>query len=135
MKKQVDLKRFSKWSATRSVTLPLFVAAVFILGSCKKEGQPDPSGNEAATLQKASSGKRNTIRVNPGTSIQAALDAATPGTVIKIKTGIYRESITVNKPNITLTGEGNVIIENPGTADIGIVVDDGGDGFTLTGVT
>lgn len=56
-----------------------------------------------------------------GASIQAAIDAAAPGGTIVLRPGTYRESITIDKPNLTLIGLGGpagneVILENPGGA-------------------
>ncbi len=44
-----------------------------------------------------------TIIVNPGDSIQAAIDAANPGDTILINAGTYTESLTLNKA-VSLTG-------------------------------
>ena len=79
-----------------------------------------------------------TAIVQAGSSIQAAVDAANPGAVIKIEPGVYSEAIIVNKPNITLMGSdesGGVIIENPGGVNNGITVRSDGDGFKLYNVT
>lgn len=46
------------------------------------------------------------IKVKPGESIQAALDAASEGAVIKTAAGVYAERITIGKP-VTLEGAGN----------------------------
>ena len=73
--------------------------------------------------------------VRPGGSIQAAIDAAAPGAVIQITPGTYHEALTVAKPRITLIGRGEVVIENPGDAEDGILVTDAADGFTLANVT
>ena len=53
--------------------------------------------------------KANVIRV--GGSIQAAVDAARPGDVIFVPPGTYRESVTVLKDNITITGPRTAIID------------------------
>jgi len=50
-------------------------------------------------------------------SIQEAVNAASPGDVIYIEPGIYKESLTINKPDITLVGlnsseEQQVILQN-----------------------
>ena len=38
------------------------------------------------------------------TSIQAAVNAAKPGDTIKVCPDLYNESVTVNKPSLTLVG-------------------------------
>ncbi|PYP59928.1 MAG: hypothetical protein DMD40_01160 [Gemmatimonadetes bacterium] len=73
--------------------------------------------------------------VPAGGSIQAAIDAAAPGAVIRISPGTYHEALTIAKPRITLIGLGSVVIENPGAAEDGITVGDAGDGFGLANVT
>jgi parallel beta-helix repeat protein len=98
--------------------------SMFILASCVKQNP----------------GHIQAITVNPGESIQAAVDAAQPGQTILIKPGLYLEAIVVDKGNIQLIGlngghNERVIIENPGTVNNGITVRDNGDGFVLKNVT
>lgn len=106
---------------------------------CKKD--MDKSLDDAGLMANASKSKDAkaiaTITVQPGQSIQAAVDAALPGTLIKIKAGVYIEAIVVDKKDITIRGEGesNVIIENPGSSNNGITVRGNGDGFVLEHVT
>lgn len=114
--------------------LLLSVIIVFAF-SCKKEVNPEAANDSELNTEMAKTLKSPTIDVRPGNSIQAAINTAVAGSVIKIKPGTYLESITINKPNLTLVGEGNVIIKNPGSAPIGIVVQDEADGFTLKNVT
>lgn len=45
------------------------------------------------------------VAVAPGASIQRAIDAAPPGTVIRLSEGVYPERITIEKP-ITIVGAG-----------------------------
>jgi parallel beta-helix repeat protein len=45
-------------------------------------------------------------RVHPGQSIQAALDAASPGDEIRVDPGVYQEQVVIEKDGITLTGAG-----------------------------
>jgi parallel beta-helix repeat protein len=57
-------------------------------------------------------------------SIQAAIDKADPGDIIKVHSGTYRENVNVHKPHLTLQG-----------VDTGAgrpVVDAGGDGSAVT---
>jgi parallel beta-helix repeat protein len=80
------------------------------------------------------------ITVNPGESIQAAVDKAMPGQTIYIKPGLYEEAVLVNKANITIIGlrgghDERVIIKNPGDEENGFTVRDNGDGFVLKNVT
>ena len=44
-----------------------------------------------------------TITVEPGESIQAAIDKASPGDIIEVRSGTYEEGVDVNKP-LTLIG-------------------------------
>jgi Right handed beta helix region len=48
----------------------------------------------------------STFVVHPGESIQAAVDAASPGDTIRVKRGVYHESVTIQKDRITLRGAG-----------------------------
>jgi parallel beta-helix repeat protein len=85
-------------------------------------------------------GQHREITVKRGHSIQAAINAASPGTVINVETGTYAEALTIDKAGITIRGIGGekgagVIIQNPGSADDGISVSSTGGGFTLENVT
>jgi parallel beta-helix repeat protein len=74
-------------------------------------------------------------------TIQAAVNAARPGDTILVYSGIYRESITVMKNNLSIDAApgASVIIQNPGQMSNGITVVGAGrvtlTGFTLAGVT
>jgi parallel beta-helix repeat protein len=80
------------------------------------------------------------IVVHAGGSIQAAVTAAAPGTVIRIEPGTYAEAIHVSTAGLTLVGARGhdgpaVVIKNPGGEDQGIAVAPGSDGFALVNVT
>ena len=125
------------YSFPGSLLLTAIILNVMILIGCKKE---------ITSLQDEQKSERNKngeseyegspkLRVHPGGSIQAAVDAARPGTVILIDPGLYKEAIVVNKPGILLIGVSNgVIIQNPGEEENGITVMDRGDGFVLKNV-
>src|SRR5437867_12546514 len=83
---------------------------------------------------------RHDFVVHAGGSIQAAVNAAGPGSVIRIEPGTYREAVHVAVPGLKLMGlhgKGGrgAIIENPGTEANGVTVDPGSDGFALVDVT
>src|SRR5690348_17601098 len=99
-----------------------------------------PGRLEAPLAPSAERMGRPDVIVHPGGSIQAAVDAASPGTVIQIEPGTYAEAIHVSVRGLVLVGqrgrdEGGVVIENPGGQDNGITVDQGSDGFVLLNVT
>ena len=54
----------------------------------------------------ASSTAHRTVKVKAGESIQAAIDAAKPGTTIKVEEGTYAEALLIDKDGIELVGEG-----------------------------
>jgi parallel beta-helix repeat protein len=98
----------------------------------------DPSIYGAADVHRLA--PRAHITVNEGESIQAAVDQARPGSVIHIRPGLYRETVLIEKPNITLMGlrgphGQSVVIENPGDAVHGIHVRQGGDGVRILQLT
>jgi len=104
-----------------------------ILPGCKKD---ITSTNDREESLANTSRRSPDIVVHPGSSIQAAIDAAENGSIIQIESGIYHEAITVNKPGIQLIGVGDgVVIENPGDEENGITVRSAGDGFVLRNVT
>ena len=47
------------------------------------------------------------VRIQPGESIQSALDASAPGTVVRLAEGIYEGSLVVTVPGVTLVGAGS----------------------------
>ena len=60
------------------------------------------SGGAVRSLATRTSGEL--IVVNDGESIQAAVKAASPGAVIKVMPGTYKETVYIDKDNITLSG-------------------------------
>ncbi|NTS41028.1 right-handed parallel beta-helix repeat-containing protein [Flavisolibacter sp. BT320] len=107
------------------------IAVFFLLTGCKKELLPEEQ--TAATSASSSSQLRGRPEkiVKSGESIQEAVDAAQPNSVIRLLPGTYREGIVVNKPGIEIVGSKGVVIENPGGVNNGITVRSEGDGFVL----
>ena len=62
------------------------------------------------TLASASS---NSLVVHPGESIQAAVDAASPGDTVVVRAGTYRESVRIQTDGLTLQAQGAVTLEPP----------------------
>jgi len=67
-------------------------------------------------------------------TIQEAIDDATAGDVVFVKSGVYYEKIDVNKPNLTIIGEGNQLAIIDGGGD-GPVVKISADDVTFTSFT
>jgi parallel beta helix pectate lyase-like protein len=65
------------------------------------------------TLVSPVSARAETHVVQPGGSIQAAVDAAAPGDTILVRAGRYRENVTINTSGLTLKAHGNVTLEPP----------------------
>ena len=53
----------------------------------------------------------NTHLVHPGDSIQAAVDAASPGDTIIVRAGTYRESVKIQTDGLTLRAKGSVTLK------------------------
>ncbi len=74
------------------------------------------------------------------TTIQAAVDAAHPGDIIRVPPGIYRENVLVTKNNITIKGQSSAILDGTGLpGSSGITVRSSSpstriNGFRLTGL-
>src|SRR5689334_5981128 len=48
------------------------------------------------------------------TTIQAAVDAAQPGDIVRVPPGIYRENVLVSKNNITIKGQSGAVLDGTG---------------------
>jgi parallel beta-helix repeat protein len=134
MKKLLQFKSLKLTYIKTSCSLAILFATVAFFSGCKKN-YPSPCHDKDFAQ-----GKNKVITVHNGGSIQAAVDAATDGTIIFIEPGTYNEAIVVNKPGIQLIGascyaDAKVIIQNPGRDDNGITVNAGADGFVLKNVT
>jgi parallel beta-helix repeat protein len=53
---------------------------------------------------------RDVIVVKPGESIQAAVDAARPGTTIVVRRGTYAENVAITTDALTLRGKGATLV-------------------------
>jgi hypothetical protein len=68
--------------------------------------------------------KSKTIQVNPGDSIQAAIDAAHPGDTINVAAGTYPGELLISKDRINLVGHGATLTPGAGVFGNGITVAD-----------
>lgn len=72
--------------------------------------------------------------VYPGDSIQAAVDAASPGDTIIVHAGEYHQSVVISTDNVTLNGERGAILDGTSPADNSTTLT--GNGISLsTGAT
>lgn len=55
-------------------------------------------------------GAASAIVVHPGESIQAAVDAASPGTTIVVQPGTYAENVAITTAGIALRGQGATLV-------------------------
>lgn len=94
------------------------VAAVSVLGLC------------AVPRAEAAPGA---LVVRPGESVQAAVDRARPGDVIKILPGTYPGGVNVTKPRLTLIGQGADTVITPGAKADGNACARAGHGLCVTG--
>lgn len=73
--------------------------------------------------------------VEPGGSIQDAVDAARPGARILVQPGTYHEEVIIDKRDLHIVGavvDGAMPeLENPGDLDCGFMVIAGGDGIVI----
>src|SRR5205807_5301785 len=69
---------------------------------------------DGATIAGALGGGGGQV-VHPGESIQAAIDAASPGNTVIVRPGIYAEHLTITK-TINLVGFGATLVSPPGDA-------------------
>jgi pectin methylesterase-like acyl-CoA thioesterase len=77
-------------------------------------------------------GDPQTIIVNAGEKIQAAVDRARPGDTIEIMPGTCNEGVIVRRNNITLRGqsaENRPVLDGQGQIGNGVIA--GGDNFTV----
>ena len=68
-------------------------------------------------------------------TIQAAVDAASPGNTIIVKDGIYTENVDVNKDNITIQSENGAEVTIVEAANQGFVFEFSGDTVIMDGLT
>jgi parallel beta-helix repeat protein len=75
------------------------------------------------------------------TTIQAAVDAASPGDVVSVPPGTYRENVLVTKSGISIEGSREAVLDGAGLAgNTGILVQPaapstGIEGFAISGLT
>jgi hypothetical protein len=65
------------------------------------------------TFVSPASASSGTHVVHPGESIQAAVDAASPGDTVVVMAGTYRESVSIQKDGLTLRAQGSVTLRPP----------------------
>ncbi|GAA2087013.1 right-handed parallel beta-helix repeat-containing protein [Kitasatospora saccharophila] len=114
-------------TALLAPTRPLVRVAAVLL-SCAASV---PAALAAAPAAAAPTGP-TVYRVAPGSSVQAALDAAAPGDVVELAAGRYPGSVTLATDGVTLRGRGAATVLVPDPADRSSCAQ-AGDGVCVTG--
>ncbi len=76
--------------------LPALLGALLLAAICLLPAQAEPAPETNTTAAKV---------LQPGEPLQAAIDAAAPGSVLKLAAGEWKEHVTISKP-LTLEGAG-----------------------------
>ncbi|MEU1948681.1 right-handed parallel beta-helix repeat-containing protein [Streptomyces sp. NPDC020125] len=71
--------------------------------------------------------------VQPGQSVQAAVDAAKPGDTIELRPGTYRENIQISTDRLTLLGAGESTVLSPAAKPSDNACGAAGHGICVTG--
>ena len=74
----------------------------------------------------STAGRHCDITVEDGESIQSAINAAGSGDTVCVKPGTYQEDVVVHTADITLTGQGNVVVEGTGHSGAAISIEASG---------
>ncbi|WP_395019685.1 nitrous oxide reductase family maturation protein NosD [Dongia sp.] len=76
-----------------------------------------PAAIFAVGMTLASVAAAGTVEIAPGISLQAAIDRAAPGDVLRLEAGTFSGPVTIAKP-LTLEGVAGTIIEGNGTGKV-----------------
>jgi hypothetical protein len=92
----------------------------------KPNGTPPGLAKKNAMTSAPAQSQSGNLQVNAGESIQAAIDAASPGATINVGPGTYAESLVIAKDGINLVGNGATLIPPsvPSPVGAGILVAD-----------
>jgi hypothetical protein len=130
---------------TRPITVAAVVAALAVAlpATASAQGQSYPPPSNPGSVQKKPKGPFKTLRVGKRErykTIQSAVNAAKPGDTIRIRPGVYRESVRVNgarKRYIKIIGDPRrphrVVLEGSNRLQNGIQVN-GADAVTIRGI-
>src|SRR6266851_5465513 len=92
------------------LVLGIIVIGVGLLGfwpvppDVPQTGNGGKAGAQVAPTSPDIRGTGKTLVVNPGQSIQAAVDKAAPGDIVQVMPGTYHEAVLVQTPSLTLQG-------------------------------
>lgn len=89
----------------------------------ERERERERQGSERYLLQRQNEAGRPVVEVRQGESIQAAIDKAQEGSIIKVHPGVYKERLSIKKDNISLRGDGQAVIDLGGQRTSGSAID------------
>jgi len=99
----------AKTKIKKMITIFLTTLVILIFNSCNDEdgpniGSPDEQQIEWNDLLSELDLEAEIVFVQNGESIQDAVDASSPGDIIYIEPGIYKDNLSINKSDIELIG-------------------------------
>ncbi len=130
------MKTKMKIKFASALWLCCFVMLLFAAGCAPKKTENTEERKRGQTeSEEKNQAKAADIVVKEGESIQAAMKKAKEGNIVEVQPGVYKETVTVDKHNITLRGvvdgDKRPVLEGENKLNDGVIAS--GNHFTMTG--